>query len=381
MAATSPYYQHAYFNPCSLVAVIYTLTANLLSSTIIRPFIKPVVQQLSGSSDVAHHLSSGGATTIDGKEKLCIVTGANTGIGKQTSLKLCEQGYTVILGCRSRSKGEEAAQEINSIINLKGKAAFLHPLDLSSIASVKNFAAAFKEKYSSLNVLVNNAGINTSGKTADGFDLCFQTNFLGHYLLTRLLMPCLLRAKNTKSETGRIVNLSSVMHHFATFRQTKNNWADATKPYCPNTYSDSKLAAILFTIQLNRRYGKDGIRALSVNPGAVNSDIWRSIPSFLRKYVLGPIFRLLYLNCDQGSYTTVAAVLNDFPDDTIYLQPYWLPTPRKINGSNSYSCPFPPFEMLGPFSGYAVTQPRLPSDGGLESSESLWAVCEKLFDL
>ena len=156
---------------------------------------------------------------------VAIVTGSNTGIGYETALELVNQGYTVILACRSRDKGQAAADQINDSISAAnvnqdggikpstGKALFLHPLDLSSLQSVKSFAEAFESKYSHLNILINNAGINTTGKSVDGMDLCFQTNFVGHYLLTRLLLSKLLKAKNLFGsgdvvESGRVVNLS-----------------------------------------------------------------------------------------------------------------------------------------------------------------------------
>ncbi len=133
-----------------------------------------------------------------------------------------EVGYDVILACRSRDKGEMAVKEINerhANNKMKGKAIFSLPLDLSSLKSVRSFTENFTSSYDHLNILVNNAGINFTGKSVDGMDLCFQTNFVGHYLLTRLLIPHLLKAKNKFSsndggihgngvEAGRVVNLS-----------------------------------------------------------------------------------------------------------------------------------------------------------------------------
>lgn len=355
------------------------------------------------------------------EKPIALVTGANTGIGFETAASLVERGYDVILGCRSRDKGESAVSLINERINNRpskasscGNAIFLHPLDLSSLESVRTFAEMFAQKYSCLNILVNNAGINSTGKSIDGLDLCFQTNFVGHYLLTRILLPLLLKAKNftrtssgeIKEQSGRIVNLSSVTHHFARADEERDHglqrdsnqgtgmgcntngthdaewWRGCATPGTSNnTYKESKLAAIIFTNELNRRFGGDGLRAVAVSPGAVNSDIWRTMP----KISLGNAIRHLYLTSKQGSITSVVAAVGNLPSGAVYLQPYWLPQSNAISVmegqtpsfSRWYKCPFPVFEMMGPYIGYAVTDPRLPADGNA-SSVALWDVCEVL---
>ena len=330
---------------------------------------------------------------------VCIVTGANTGIGYQTCVELCRLGYTVVLACRSRQKGEKAVADISEL-SLNGKAVFIHPLDLSSFTSVHAFVSLFVEKFpNGLNALVvslgeisylsilahikcmiyllvvkNNAGINSSGVSVDNLDLCFQTNFLGHFLLTNLLMQSLIKRK------GKIVNLSSVMHHFAQPKSTIDDWRQVALPGTDNSYADSKLAAILFSIELNKRFGKHGIRSISVNPGAVNSDIWRSFPPFVLKHILGPIFKVIYLNTVDGCHTSVAAVINDFPSSAIYLQPYWLPgnVSKYSTGQNIYRTPMPVFEMLGPFVGYVVTNPRLPTNDTSLYCSQLWEMSEQI---
>lgn len=358
------------------------------------------------------------------KKPVALVTGANTGIGYETALSLVERGYEVVLGCRSRDKGELAANSINERVtkstsepSLCGTAIFIHPLDLSSLNSVRMFAEAFVQKYSNLNVLVNNAGINSTGKSADGLDLCFQTNFVGHYLLTRILLPLLTEAKNiTRSpssghigeESGRIVNLSSVTHHFAhadeerryeselTSKSNSANvhssgakgihdakwWKGCAIPgISSNTYKESKFAAVLFTNELNIRFGRDGVRAVAVNPGAVNSDIWRTSP----KFSMENIVRHLYLTSKQGSSTSIAGAVGNLPIGAVYLQPYWLPQPNAVlvtarhesSFFRWYKCPFPVFEAMGPYIGHAVTDPRLPDDSDT-SSVALWDVCEDL---
>eukprot|EP00978_Attheya_sp_CCMP212_P031381 scaffold118350_cov57-Attheya_sp.AAC.1 len=273
---------------------------------------------------------------------LAIVTGSNTGIGFETSLALVERGYHVIVACRSRSKGQAAVDRIHrhvaaaattaatntlsdatgssssSLLSMRtGTAEFLHPLDLSSLASVREFCRRFQETYGTntntaapLHILVNNAGINYSGTSEDGMDLCFQTNFVGHFLLTKLLMPHLLQSKQQQKphngehttsiidnnnhstdkltlERCRVVNLSSVTHHFARAderhgRDSDNDSAPpsrhddpkwwigcATPGVSDNTYRESKLASILFSMELNRLFASQGLRSIAVNPGSV----------------------------------------------------------------------------------------------------------------
>jgi len=283
--SSTPYYSGTAGNVMMGFSTIYTTIAHVLSSVILRaiPFlIHP--SPLNPSESFSLHMSP------SSNKHVAIVTGSNTGIGYQTSLSLVEKGYDVILACRSRSKAETAAKSINQKVRMNeksGKAIFLHPLDLTSFHSVQSFSEAFSNQYSSLNILVNNAGLNASGNgvSENNLDVVFQANSIGHFLLTKLLLPRLLAAKNiiidekeeTTVEAGRIVNLSSTMHHFCvpayeTQRKLYEEkfWEDCSKPhFSTNTYTESKLAAILFSMELNKRFGSKGIRSISVNPGAV----------------------------------------------------------------------------------------------------------------
>mmetsp|Transcript_33311 Transcript_33311/g.38590 ORF Transcript_33311/g.38590 Transcript_33311/m.38590 type:complete len:418 (-) Transcript_33311:25-1278(-) len=409
------YYSKFSFNLFMPLSILYTTLSHFVFRLFVQGRIRHGISLLPALDSPASTSQKFEGDSI----KLAIVTGSNTGIGFETALALVKHGYDVVLACRSREKGEIAAYNINSRISdliekegtpqetnrvaVFGKAFFIHPLDLSDLKSVREFFNAFEQKYNNshpLDVLVNNAGINTTGQSVDGLDLCFQSNMVGHFLLTRLLLPKLKMSKLHNSG-GRIVNLSSVMHHFApTLPLDDKEWEVISQVGgSDETYTLSKLAAILFTIELNRRFGgksqhcdsKDGfgtVRAVSVNPGAVKSDIWRSIPRKLYKYLVGPIFHILYLSPLQGAHTSiVAAVSQHIPtnDDALYLQPYW--QPHILNSCETfYSCPFPLFEMLGPFIGAAVTKPRLLltmessgcDDDSRKSARSLWRVCSKL---
>eukprot|EP00521_Asterionellopsis_glacialis_P013172 CAMPEP_0195298134 /NCGR_PEP_ID=MMETSP0707-20130614/22870_1 /TAXON_ID=33640 /ORGANISM="Asterionellopsis glacialis, Strain CCMP134" /LENGTH=261 /DNA_ID=CAMNT_0040360135 /DNA_START=145 /DNA_END=927 /DNA_ORIENTATION=- len=246
--------------------------------------------------------------------KLAIVTGSNTGVGFETAKYLVnDYGFDVILACRSRDKGLSAANKINEEVSRcstdsHGKAIFLHPLDLCDFDSVKEFSTQVQKKYDNVDVLVNNAGLNSSAKTKEGLDSCFKTNFLGHFLLTNLLMPALL-----KCQGSRVVNLSSVTHHFVEEGMAEEEdekggylsrswWTkQATYGQSGISYRTSKLASILFSMELNKRFGSKGLQSIAVNPGSVNSDIWRGYPRWII-----PIFRMIYLTSKQGSSTSVA---------------------------------------------------------------------------
>jgi NAD(P)-dependent dehydrogenase (short-subunit alcohol dehydrogenase family) len=239
-----------------------------------------------------------------------------------------------------------------------------HALDLSDFQSIQAFTDAIETQYQdrSVQVLVNNAGRNTCGKSGK-FDVLFQANFLGHFVLTKRLL-------NKLKDGGRIINLSSVMHHFVgpkpkdtAFWKSVSLFQD---PPEPEIYSASKLAAILFTNELNRRFAASHkIRSMAVNPGGVSSDIWRGKPKFMQA-----IFRMVYLTPLQGCSTTVAAVVKEDWGDATYLQPYWQPYGEET--------PVPVTEMIGPYVGYYPVKPRLPKDGGLKDASALWKTSEDL---
>lgn len=265
---------------------------------------------------------------------------------------------------------------------MRGHALFLHPIDLSSFESVRQFVHKVLEKYGphKIHVLINNAGRITSGPSDDkangqSLDLLYQSNMLGHYLLTAELMN---RNAFAENDDARIVNLSSAFHHFCGGYELESVpfWkACAMYHQAPrgfHTYPPSKLAAILFTLGLNKRFAKTKrkIRSIAVNPGAVNSDVWRDFPRFmvLLLDLITPI-----LNNEQGAKCSVAAAVSDQLDAAaIYLQPYPI-----VSSSNHP--PFPTFEMLGPFRGPFVSKPRLPrTDGGDQAATAFWQASQEM---
>ena len=139
------------------------------------------------------------------KGKVCIVTGANTGIGKETARGLADRGATVILACRSVERGQDAAREIGGFVRVK-------KCDLASFASVRKFCEEINKEERKVDILINNAGMVTMSRqlTEDGQEMTFQSNHLGHFLLTNLLLGKLQAAK----DGARIVNVSSSAHWY-----------------------------------------------------------------------------------------------------------------------------------------------------------------------
>lgn len=194
--------------------------------------------------------------------KTAIVTGANSGIGIETARELARKGARVILACRTQEKGEAALQNIRG--ELPGASLQLESLDLADLASVARFAQEFKKSSSRLDILCNNGGVMVPplGKTADGFEIQFGTNHLGHFALTAQLLE-VIRA----TDGARVVTVSSTAHRVGKINFDNLN---AEQDYGPvGAYGQSKLANLLFTAELQRRFAASGTHAIAVaaHPG------------------------------------------------------------------------------------------------------------------
>jgi NAD(P)-dependent dehydrogenase (short-subunit alcohol dehydrogenase family) len=209
---------------------------------------------------------------LDGKT--CLITGANSGMGKETALALAQMRATVVMVCRNKNKGEAARREISK--KTGNESVDLLLCDLSSLAEVRGLAAEVRNRYGKLHVLVNNAGLfSFSGKTVDGFETTFAVNYLAPFLLTNLLLELL-----KSSAPSRIVNVSSVMHFGGHVdlaaierKETPSGWG---------AYSNSKLALVMFTYELARRLRGTGVTANCLHPGAVATNIG-GIPTVLKR--------------------------------------------------------------------------------------------------
>ncbi len=225
--------------------------------------------------------------------KTAIITGGNSGIGAETAKALAAKGYRVAIACRNQEKAEAVKAEIVRLT--PGAQVDLCRLDLGSMKSVREFADRVYRDYDRLDVLVNNAGLSPIRKTMteDGFEQQFQVNYLGHYLLTRLLDE-----KLKKSSPSRIVHVSSMMHRLGSI-----NWDSfrGEKFYFSlSAYGQSKLANILFSNELARRWVKAGVVSNALHPGAVETDIYHEIP----KPVYALIRRTL-ISAEKGADTVI----------------------------------------------------------------------------
>jgi len=198
--------------------------------------------------------------------KTALITGANSGIGYQAALELARHGAHVLLGVRSRAKGEDALARL--LQAAPAASAEVAELDMASLGSIRRFAAGFSRP---LDLLVNNAGVMalpTRELTEDGFERQFGTNHLGHFALTGLLVPQLLQ-----TASPRVVTVSSLAH-----RNGKMDFDDlqAARTYVPWTaYNQSKLANLLFALELDRRARATGsrLRSIPVHPGISRTSI------------------------------------------------------------------------------------------------------------
>ena len=200
--------------------------------------------------------------------KVAVVTGANSGLGLETTRVLARKGAHVILAVRSEAKGGKAVEEIRA--HTPGAGLEVMPLDLASLESVHRFAGAFLAGCDRLDILVNNAGVMAipHRKTADGFELQFGTNYLGHFALTGLLTPVILRTPG-----ARVVTVSSSAHTFGRIRFDDLNGERSYGKW--SSYGQSKLANLLFAYELQRKLAAAGSGAISVaaHPGFANTNL------------------------------------------------------------------------------------------------------------
>jgi len=199
--------------------------------------------------------------------KICLITGANSGIGYATAIGLAKLNAHVIMVCRNKERGESAQKEI--IEKTGNKRVDLLLCDLSSFDSIRKLAAEFKTKYQNLHVLINNAGIMLSKRelSVDGFEMNFAVNHLAPFLLTNLLLDLL-----KKSAPSRIINIASAAHKYGTI-DFEDLQGENKKHRFMGLYGDSKLALILTSYELSRRLEGSGVTLNLIHPGVVNTNL------------------------------------------------------------------------------------------------------------
>jgi len=225
--------------------------------------------------------------------KVCIVTGANTGIGKETALGLAKLRATVVMVCRDRKRGEAAQREIKQ--KSGNDRVELMICDFSSQNSVRQFARNFNERHARLDVLVNNAGVvlRERSMTEEGLESTFAINHLGYFLLTNLLLDVL-----KKSAPSRIVNVASTAHKYG--KLDINAWPAGRDYSAFGAYANSKLANVLFTYELARRLEGTGVTANCLHPGGAGTNLFRGLPKFLQALI-----KLVAISPERGARTSI----------------------------------------------------------------------------
>ena len=239
------------------------------------------------------------------KGKICIVTGSNSGIGKETALALAKMGATVVMVVRSQERGEKAQKEI--IKQTGNNSVDLMICDISSMDSIRRFAKEFKNKYKRLDVLVNNAGamFNKREVTPEGFERTLAVNYLGPFLLTHELLDLL------KSSTpSRIITVSSGLAKNGKVDlddlQSEKNYR-GTKAYSQvraPVYANTKLMVMMFTYELARRLEGTGVTANVLMPGFVATNLGKNSGS-LSSSLMFKMVRPMQISPRKGAETTV----------------------------------------------------------------------------
>jgi len=231
--------------------------------------------------------------------KTVLITGANSGIGKETAVALARAGATVVFTSRDPEKGEQAAADIRQ---RSGADVTLMPLDLASFPSIRALAAGFLQRYDELHVLINNAGLILTERTEteQGFETTFGVNHLGHFLLTQLLLD---RVKT--SAPARIINVASNAHRFARGGLDFDDLQLTNSYGGMQAYTRSKLANIYFTRELARRLEDSGVTVNAVHPGVVATGFARDGDAKgLVPWLMG-LTRPFYRSPEKGAQTSI----------------------------------------------------------------------------
>lgn len=231
------------------------------------------------------------------KGKVCLVTGANAGIGLATATGLAERGATVVLLCRNRERGEAARERIEQRTGNPNLDLLL--CDLASQASIREAVESFTLRYERLDVLINNAGVATRDRqvTVDGFELTFAVDYLGPFLLTNLLLGTL-----QASAPARVVNLAGAFHKKGRIRFDDLQFERGFDAMAAN--NQAQLARVLFTYELARRLDGTGVTANCLHPGAVRTGAQRVLP-WAARLLIATLLRPVFVSPERGADTSL----------------------------------------------------------------------------
>jgi len=309
-----------------------------------------------------------GDGTVEGR--VVLITGANTGIGKETAKQLLKLGATVIFACRSKVRAEEAMKEIQHEIHKEknmdiSKHMIFLPLDLSDMTSIHEAVNKFKAMNIPLHILINNAGIMMGNReeSKQGFEMTMQCNHLGHFLLTLLLLPILKQKhQNTKENNKkdqkqhnkpRIITITSCTYTLAKRIQIDDLQCKDRSYSLFSQYAQSKLANILFSYELRKR--EPTITSVAIHPGLVRTNVTKNMSSILQ--FLNSCFAFILITLQKtpeaGAYTSVFCAATHDDDHVLQKGLYF------INSKPAYLLPF------------AMND---------DDSECLWNISEELVD-
>jgi NAD(P)-dependent dehydrogenase (short-subunit alcohol dehydrogenase family) len=284
--------------------------------------------------------------------KVVIVTGANSGIGFEAARALVQKGAEVVLASRDQLKAQKAMVELQDELP-QAKLAFI-PLDLASLDSIRLFAAQFKAQYRRLDVLLNNAGIMMVpfGTTEDGFERQLGTNHLGHFALTGLLIDLLL-----KTPGARVINISSNAHYAGELDFSNIFYENGG--YSPKgAYSRSKLANLLFTYELQRRFQACGhsTLALAAHPGITATAIADHFLNDSFNWLVRGVMKLIFQSAAMGALPGLRAAVDPNARGGEYYGP----------------------DGKGERSGYPVLVSSNQASHDFQSAEMLWEISARL---
>lgn len=294
-----------------------------------------------------------------------IVTGANSGIGYYAALEFARKGAQVVLACRDRARGDVALSQLRQAV--PNASVEVARLDLASLNSVRAFAAEEADRGVPLDLLINNAGVMAPKRrleTEDGFELQFGTNVVGHFLLTAMLFPEIVRAAESSGERPRIVTVASIAH-----KRGRLNFDDlqSAKSYNPmSAYQQSKLANLMLALELDRRLNAAGppamrIMSVAAHPGVANTNLFQAgefgaAEQLMRRGFGVAINTLLNSGMEGALPTLYAATAPDAKSGMYY-------------GPQGFR------EMRGLKVGVAQIAPHALD---LAAAERLWSECERL---
>jgi NAD(P)-dependent dehydrogenase (short-subunit alcohol dehydrogenase family) len=233
------------------------------------------------------------------ENKICVITGCNSGIGKYTAIELARSGYEIIMLVRDSEKSRNAFEEIKKE---SGSALVqLFYIDLASLASIRQTAEELKNKISKIDVLINNAGIfkRKEAKSQDAFEMTIAVNYLAPFYLTNLLLPMLEKARN-----ARIINLSSELYKGG--QVYLDNQFSRTKFDGNKAYADSKLLVIYFTKVLAKRLSEKNVTVNALHPGVIGTDVFREYPTWFSK-----LLNLFITSPEKGAKPSVYVATSD----------------------------------------------------------------------